>query len=150
MFQSLTILRELVQSLAKVIFLLKHSVKLRHCILCGDVAACHGTACVPLVVQTDRQPVAQSDVAIKSRNVLNCQTSQSSSQHSCFAFSRPTLQAVQTVHVQWISSVPPSKSGIVPQIRLGTLKFTIHQSDYHSELFIVQATDGTDKQVICE
>ena len=46
MFQSLTILRELVESLAKVIFLLKHSVRLCCCILCGDVAACHGTASV--------------------------------------------------------------------------------------------------------
>jgi len=74
----------------------------------------------------DLQPVAQSDVAIKSRNVLNCQTSQSSSQHSCFVFRGPTLQAVQIVHVQWFSSVPPSKSGIVPQIRLWPLQFTIH------------------------
>jgi hypothetical protein len=43
MFRFLTILREPVQSLTKIIFLLKHSVKLRHFILCGDVAACHGT-----------------------------------------------------------------------------------------------------------
>jgi len=42
-----TILRELVQSLDKVIFLLKHSVKLRRCILC-DVAACRETVCVLL------------------------------------------------------------------------------------------------------
>ena len=40
MFRLSTILRELVQSLAKVTLLLKHSVKLRRCILCGDVAAC--------------------------------------------------------------------------------------------------------------
>jgi len=53
MFQSLTILRELVQSLAKVTLLLKHSVKLRHCISCGDLAACHEMACVLFVVQTD-------------------------------------------------------------------------------------------------
>jgi len=39
MFRSATIFRELVQSLVKVIFLLKHSVKLRRCILCGDMAA---------------------------------------------------------------------------------------------------------------
>ena len=52
MFRSSSILRELVQSLAKVTFLLKHSVKLRRCILCGDVAACRGTACVLFVVQT--------------------------------------------------------------------------------------------------
>ena len=53
MFRSSMILRKLVQSLAKVIFLFKHSVKLRHCILCGDVAACRETACVLFVVQTD-------------------------------------------------------------------------------------------------
>ena len=52
MFQSLTILRELVQSLAKVILLLKYSVKLRHRILCGDVTACRETACALFVVQT--------------------------------------------------------------------------------------------------
>ena len=46
MFRSSTILRELVESLAKVIFLLKHSVKLRRCIMCGDVASCHRMACV--------------------------------------------------------------------------------------------------------
>ena len=52
MFRSLTIPRELVQSLAKVTLLLKYSVKLRRCILCGDVAACHEMACVLFVVQT--------------------------------------------------------------------------------------------------
>ena len=52
MFRSSTILRELVQSLAKVTLLLKHSVKLRRCILCGDVAACREMACVLFVVQT--------------------------------------------------------------------------------------------------
>ena len=53
MFRSSTIIRELVQNLAEVIFLLKHSVKLRRCILCGDVAVCRETACVLFVVQTD-------------------------------------------------------------------------------------------------
>ena len=48
MFRSSTILVEPVQSLAKVTLLLKHSVKLRRCILCGDVAACRETACVLL------------------------------------------------------------------------------------------------------
>ena len=52
MFRSSTILRELVQSLAKVTLLLKHSVKLRHCILRGDVAACFEMTCVLFVVQT--------------------------------------------------------------------------------------------------
>ena len=40
MFRSLmTIIRELYLYLTKVIFMLKHSVKLRRCILRGDVAA---------------------------------------------------------------------------------------------------------------
>ena len=38
MFRSMTIIRELVLHLAKVI--LKRSVKLRRYIFCGDVAAC--------------------------------------------------------------------------------------------------------------
>ena len=50
-----TILRELVQSLATVTRLLKRSVKLRHFILCGDVAACHEMACVMFVVQIDTE-----------------------------------------------------------------------------------------------
>ena len=63
MFRSLTIVRELVQSLAKVIFLFKHSVKLCHHIFCGDVAACHDMACMLLcrlilsVQQTARTPI---------------------------------------------------------------------------------------------
>ena len=44
MFRSTTIIKELALHLAKVI--LKHSVKLRRYILCGDVAACHRSACV--------------------------------------------------------------------------------------------------------
>jgi len=38
MFQSSTIIRELSLNLAKVIFMLKHSVKLRRYLLCGCVA----------------------------------------------------------------------------------------------------------------
>ena len=49
MFRSSTILRDLVQSLANVTLLLKRSVKLRRCILCGDVAACREMACVLFV-----------------------------------------------------------------------------------------------------
>jgi len=41
----MTIIRELVLNLAKVIFILKHSVKLRRYMLFGDVAACHRAAC---------------------------------------------------------------------------------------------------------
>ena len=52
MFRSSAIFRELALNLAKVTFLLKHSVKLRRCILFGDVAACHGTACVLFAVHT--------------------------------------------------------------------------------------------------
>ena len=52
MFRSSVILRELVQTLAKVTLLLKLSVKLRRCILCEDVATCRETACVLFVVQT--------------------------------------------------------------------------------------------------
>ena len=46
MFRSLTIIRELALNLDEFIFMLKHSVKLRNYLLCGDVAACHGMACV--------------------------------------------------------------------------------------------------------
>ena len=46
MFRSTTIIRELVLNLANVIFVLKHSVKLRRYMLFGDVAACHKAACV--------------------------------------------------------------------------------------------------------
>ena len=40
MFRSSTIIRELALNLAKVIFTLKHSVKLHRYLLCGCVAAC--------------------------------------------------------------------------------------------------------------
>jgi hypothetical protein len=46
MFRSSTIIRELALNLAKVIFTLKQSVKLRRYLLCGCVAACHGMVCV--------------------------------------------------------------------------------------------------------
>ena len=39
MFRSSTVIRELALNLAKVIFILKHSVKLRRYLLCGCVAA---------------------------------------------------------------------------------------------------------------
>ena len=51
MFRSSTILRELAHSLAKVTLLIKHSVKLRRCILCGDLAAFREMTCVLFVVQ---------------------------------------------------------------------------------------------------
>jgi hypothetical protein len=52
MFRSTTIIRELVLNLAKVVFMLKHQVKLRHCVLFGDVAACHRVACVLCAVRS--------------------------------------------------------------------------------------------------
>ena len=51
MFRSSTIIRELALNLAKVIFTLKHSVKLHRYLLCGCVAACHGMAHVLCAVQ---------------------------------------------------------------------------------------------------
>jgi hypothetical protein len=51
MFRSTTTIRELVLSLAKVIFVLKHSVELRRYMLFGDVAACHRAGCVLCAVQ---------------------------------------------------------------------------------------------------
>ena len=44
MFRPLTIIKELALNLAKVIFTLKKSVKLRRYLLCGCVAACNGMA----------------------------------------------------------------------------------------------------------
>ena len=46
MFRSSTIIRELALNLTKVIFMLKHSVKLRRYLLCGCLVACHGMGCV--------------------------------------------------------------------------------------------------------
>ena len=40
MFRSSTIIRELALNLAKLIFMLKHSVQFTHYLLCGCVAAC--------------------------------------------------------------------------------------------------------------
>ena len=51
MFRFSTIIRELALNLAKVIFMLKHSVELCRYLLCGCVAACHGMACVFYAVQ---------------------------------------------------------------------------------------------------
>ena len=51
MFRSSTIIRKLTLNLAKVIFTLKYSVKLRRYLLCGCVAPCHGMARVLYAVQ---------------------------------------------------------------------------------------------------
>ena len=53
MFQSSIIIREPALNLAKVIFTLKHSVKLRRSLLCGCVAACHGMTCVACCTERD-------------------------------------------------------------------------------------------------
>ena len=45
MFRSSTIIRELALNLAKVMFMLKHSVKLRRYLLRGCVAACSQVQC---------------------------------------------------------------------------------------------------------
>jgi len=68
MFRSSTILRELVQSLSKVTLLLKLSVKLRRCILCGDVAACRETACVNLLAS--EQYMGQLVLNIKILSII--------------------------------------------------------------------------------
>jgi len=52
MFRSKTVIRELVLNLAKVIFMLKHSVKLLRYMLFGDVTACHRVVCVLCAVYT--------------------------------------------------------------------------------------------------
>ena len=44
MFRYSTIIREPTLDLVKVMFMLKHSVKLRRYLLCGCVAACRGMA----------------------------------------------------------------------------------------------------------
>jgi hypothetical protein len=51
-FRSTTIIRELVLCLAKVVFTLKHSVKLRRYMLFGAVAACHRRECVLCAVES--------------------------------------------------------------------------------------------------
>ena len=60
MFRSSTIIRELALNLAKVMFMLKHSVKLLRYLLCGCVAACHGMMCVLYAVQN----VTQCDIYV--------------------------------------------------------------------------------------
>jgi hypothetical protein len=51
MFRSSTIIRELALNLAKVMFMLKNSVKLCRYLLCRCVVACQGMACVLYAVQ---------------------------------------------------------------------------------------------------
>ena len=51
MFRSSTIIREPTLNLAKVTFMLKHSMELRRYLLCGCVATGHGMAHVLYAVQ---------------------------------------------------------------------------------------------------
>jgi hypothetical protein len=55
MFRSSTIINELPLNLTKVIFTLKHSVKLRHYLLCSCVAACQKMVHVLYAVQNTTQ-----------------------------------------------------------------------------------------------
>jgi hypothetical protein len=64
MFRSTNIIRELVLNLAKFIFMLKHSVKLRRYMLFGDVAACHRAACMLCPVHTTHTELHIPDVAL--------------------------------------------------------------------------------------
>jgi hypothetical protein len=57
MFRSTTVIRERVLSLAKVMFILKHSVKLCRYMIFGDVAACHRAECVLCAVRSAQQNV---------------------------------------------------------------------------------------------
>ena len=52
MFRSSPIIKELALNLAKVIFTLKYSLKLRRYLLFRCVAACHGMACVLCAVHS--------------------------------------------------------------------------------------------------
>ena len=64
MFRSSTIIRELALNLSKVIFTLKHSVKLLRRLLCSCVAACHGMACVFYAVQNAKIETFRSDIYV--------------------------------------------------------------------------------------
>ena len=55
-FRSSTIIGKLALNLAKVMFILKHSAKLRLYLLCGCVAACNGMACVLHAVHAKHTP----------------------------------------------------------------------------------------------
>ena len=66
MFRSSTIIREPALNLDKVIFMLKHSVKLRRYLLRGCVAACHGMACVLHATHTPLHDVLQHNRIINN------------------------------------------------------------------------------------
>ena len=58
MFRSSTLIREPALNLAKVIFMLKHSVKLRRYLLCGCVAACMPEGVVTVQREFNPYPTA--------------------------------------------------------------------------------------------
>ena len=70
MFRSSTIIRELAMNLAKAIFMVKHSVKLRRYLLCGCVAACHGMACVLCFVRNETEKPTVPQLTKKSAVIL--------------------------------------------------------------------------------
>ena len=74
MFRASTIIREPAINLAKVIFILKHSVKLRRYLLCSCVAVCHGMACVLYATHTQFHDILPHNCIINndviSPNVL--------------------------------------------------------------------------------
>jgi hypothetical protein len=71
MFRSTTIIRELVLKLAKVIFILKHPVKLRRYMLFGDVAAGRRnfTECLNINITLSRLSTS-SLMMVVDRNML--------------------------------------------------------------------------------
>ena len=73
MFRSSTI-RELALNMARVIFILKHSAKLRRYLLCGCVAACHGMACVLHAVQNATESHSAKHVTHAHYSMTCCHT----------------------------------------------------------------------------
>ena len=64
-------------SLAKVILILKHSVRLRRKLLCGGVAACPSMVCVLCAVQSEtllvnEQNIRMNGATIKIKNRPTC------------------------------------------------------------------------------
>ena len=68
MFRSMAIIRGLAMNLAKVIFMLKHSVKLRRYVLFGDVVACHRAACVLCAVHSAQHTDSNSSFSVTIQN----------------------------------------------------------------------------------
>ena len=71
MFRSSTIIRELALNLAKVIFTLKHLVKLRRYLFCGCVAACPSIVCVLYAVHSHNTHTPFHDTLSHNRIINN-------------------------------------------------------------------------------